>query len=550
MTYMHQKIIDSAIRKYSQVYIFIMEGEKTKDLPKNFLSFDDRVDIIKITNPSAKPILARMGYLPDIISAHKIPTAAGVGIIAGSDRIQGYIQQFKKVKYEVFADEIPRTAEDVSASKVRKALEEDDYYNYSRMIAKGLDNRKYFELFKRAFNVKKIQAMENFNPADLLDILIEDVNVHMTHYEDNILSGEEGIKQNIKIAEDLRDSMSGDSISKSKVTVKWDGAPAIIFGNNPENGNFFVSTKSLFNKTPKIAYTSRDVDNLFGHAPGLAEKLKIGLKYLPQLKPNGIYQGDFLFSEGDLKADTIDGEKCITFNPNTIVYTVPADSPLAKEIKKAKMGLVVHTQYKGKSVTKLSADFNINISHFAKTANVWVQDAFIKDYSGIVNFTDKELSQVNGILQAMVKTNVNFGALKGRDVASLIMSFRNDRIKLGWGVISSNVMLDEFIKYLGEMGAKNKSSDRYEDLIGFLRSKTEVMRNLFNIYNWCIKLKMIFVRKFEQIRTIGTFLQSGDGYKITTPEGFVAIANDGQVLKLVDRLEFSRANFANPKFQR
>lgn len=161
ITVAHQKIIADAIRKYSKVYIIIIEGFATSKLEKNFLTFDDRVDLLKITNHSAKPILARKGFIPEIIQDNNIDTSKGIAIIAGSDRIDGYKKQFKNVDYNVIFDEIKRTDDDVSASKVRKAVENDDYPTYARMIAKGLDSKKYFELFKRAMKVKGFEQLES-----------------------------------------------------------------------------------------------------------------------------------------------------------------------------------------------------------------------------------------------------------------------------------------------------------------------------------------------------------------------------------------------------
>ena len=55
--------------------------------------------------------------------------------------------------------------------------------------------------------------------------------------------------------------------------------------------------------------------------------------------------------------------------------------------------------------------------------------------------------------------------------------------------------------------------------------------------------KTVVIRKLERARSIGTFLRTSDGFKVTAPEGFVAIDQTGNAVKLVDRLEFSRANF-------
>ena len=97
-------------------------------------------------------------------------------------------------------------------------------------------------------------------------------------------------------------------------------APAIICGINPENGKFFVGTKSVFNKNPKVNYTNADISK--NHSGELASKLSIALKELKRLGIKGVLQGDFLFSQSDLKKISLDGEDMISFTPNTITYAV------------------------------------------------------------------------------------------------------------------------------------------------------------------------------------------------------------------------------------
>ena len=90
--------------------------------------------------------------------------------------------------------------------------------------------------------------------------LTEAKNTHLEHLEDEIINnGVSGGKNAINFLTALADMLESSSKRKMNVTVKWDGAPAIFAGTNPENGKFFVGTKSIFNKTPKINYTFADV---------------------------------------------------------------------------------------------------------------------------------------------------------------------------------------------------------------------------------------------------------------------------------------------------
>ena len=131
------------------------------------------------------------------------------------------------------------------------------------------------------------------------EYITEAKNVHMEHVEDEIFNnGYAGGLQALAFLDSVTDMLAGQTSSKSKVTVKWDGAPAVFAGINPENGKFFVASKSLFNKTPKINYTEADVDA--NHTGGLAVKLKTALKNLSLLGIKGILQGDIMFTKGDI----------------------------------------------------------------------------------------------------------------------------------------------------------------------------------------------------------------------------------------------------------
>ena len=83
-------------------------------------------------------------------------------------------------------------------------------------------------------------------------------NKHLEHVEDCILDGKQGAITAVNFL----------STKQSEVSVKYDGAPAIVYGVNPENGKFFVGTKSVFNKRRiKINYTHTDIESNHGHIP-------------------------------------------------------------------------------------------------------------------------------------------------------------------------------------------------------------------------------------------------------------------------------------------
>ena len=215
-------------------------------------------------------------------------------------------------------------------------------------------------------------------------------NTHLEHLEDDIINrGSKGGRNAINFLKSVRNMLAGSSGKKVNMSVKWDGAPAIICGTNPENGKFFVGTKSVFNVNPKINYTTGDIRK--NHSGELANKLSIALRELAKLNISGILQGDFLFSKSDLKIDNIDGESMITFTPNTITYAVPVNSSIGKRIRRARMGIVFHTSYSGKTMKSLKAGFG-TVSGRSGISSVFLADAAYRDVSGSAKLTKSELS--------------------------------------------------------------------------------------------------------------------------------------------------------------
>ena len=388
----------------------------------------------------------------------------------------------------------------------------------------------------------------------------------MEHLEDEIINnGVKGANTAIEFLNSLNDMLAGGK-SKTNITVKWDGAPAIFAGINPENGKFFVAIKSLFNKSPKINYTVADIDANHGSG-GPSDKIKLALKYLPELGiDNGVYQGDIMFSKGDLKRQTIDGKSMLTFGPNTITYAVPEDSDLASEMRKAHLGVVWHTKYTGNTIDSLSASFGVSANTFKKTKNVWFDDAYLNT-ANAATFTSSETKKLEGkinMIKGSVKKAGAFLNELSKDktkwgLAPLMKVFFNTKIRAGAKITDTKKLVKEFEQYyMDRMSAEidtkksDKGKQKYKDIQKeqqkvLKKFKTELYFTMAT-YLSILDAKEMVIRKLETIKGIGTFLKTADGFKVTAPEGFVAIdAKDGSAVKLVDRLEFSHANFTIAK---
>ena len=398
---------------------------------------------------------------------------------------------------------------------------------------------------------------------NLKEYIKEEKNLHMSHVEDMVFDGGvDGTRQAIFFMRDLRDMLAGHTKSKVTATVKFDGAPAIFAGIDPSDGKFFVAKKGVFNKNPKVYKTASEIDA--DTSGDLAAKLKVALVELKKLGiKSGVYQGDLMFTD-DLKKETIDGEEYTTFHPNTILYAVPYNTPLAKKIRTAKIGIVWHTTYTGDSFETMSASFGKSIvQHMKKSSTVWMDDATYKDYSGVATFTAAETMELNGILtqlgvkfQAMSAAALN-GISNDPDLLLLVHTYNNSKIKANTPVtnVSEHVTgLFNYIydKYQGEIESrktekgKSAQEEKRKKIMKFFadHDKKEI-EGIFELSNLLVAAKQMIIAKMNQAGHISTFIKTTDGFKVTGVEGFVVIDHlKGGAVKLVDRMEFSKANFS------
>jgi len=383
--------------------------------------------------------------------------------------------------------------------------------------------------------------------------LTEQKNLHLEHLEDELFNrGEAGVNEAIAFLKSLSEMLKGNAKSPVNVTVKWDGAPAVFAGTNPENGKFFVATKSLFNKTPKINYTNADIDR--NHGGGLADKLKVALANLKGLGIKGVLQGDMLYTTGDLSSQTIDGESMLTFTPNTITYAVPSNSGLASKINSSQMGIVFHTTYSGDTIENLKASFGANVSGLKKTKKVWYQDADYRDVSGRATMTAKQEREIQNYIKGTERIIKGSKAALKKIVNSplkdLIKIYLNQNVRAGIDKGTAGGLatflgsrFDTKISSLKTDRARERVQQEKDDLMKELKRNERSLDGIFTAHYYLAQAKMLILKKLQALNTMPSFIKTDSGYKVTNPEGFVAIDRTGKAVKLVDRMEFSRANF-------
>ncbi|HCI72765.1 MAG TPA: hypothetical protein DHV30_20105 [Balneola sp.] len=381
-------------------------------------------------------------------------------------------------------------------------------------------------------------------------------NTHLTHLEELVLTqGPAGYDMAKAFLLELLETLKGNTNSRVQTSVKWDGAPAMFAGVNPENGKFFVGTKSIFNKIPKINYTEEDIIKNHGHAPGLVDKLTKGLKYLPSLGIDKILQGDFMFDDEMLETVEIDGEPHYRFKPNTIVYAVPVNSQLGQEIGKSKFGIVFHTTYDSLDG---GASFGADISGLKSVPGVWYDDAFFTDDTGTVTLTDDEEERVRELVNQSdaINSDINYDDLP----SDLLNIYINSEIKSGKFLDNPEESFQGFLDWyssriqkkidnLKSQKGKTRATENARQVMQLMSNKKSDIVNLFKVSRLLFEAKNIFIQKYNNaVYNTKHFVDDGSGdLVVTNPEGYVAVDHAGNGVKFVDRLEFSRANFAIDK---
>ncbi len=396
--------------------------------------------------------------------------------------------------------------------------------------------------------------MKNFS-----NYITEQKNTHMTHIEDKVIyGGVKGTRDAIMALRSLRDMLAGKH--DGNVSVKWDGAPAIFAGTDPRDGKFFVAKKGIFNKNPKVYKTPADVEE--DTSGDLADKLKLALKYFPQLGIKDVIQGDFLYGPGDVKKQKIDGKPYITFHPNTIVYAIPAGTPAAKEITKSKIGIVWHTTYTGKTFESMKASYGVNVSKLKKTPNVWSQDAMLRD---LTNYTmsKADTDEVNSYLKTagFIFNKIAGTTLrqleKNADLAQHIETHGNRYVRAGALPPEPKKRVADLIKFIqtkyqAEMDkrktdkGKAAQQKKLDALLSFFsESNKKSLVQIFELQRVIVLAKLKLINTLNRLSKVDTFLKTKQGYRVTGEEGYVAIDKlGGDAVKIVDRMEFSYANFS------
>ena len=441
------------------------------------------------------------------------------------------------------------------------------------ILGKGRERRFRGPRKPRLKQVGFHKKMKNLLDAELKE---EDKNTHLDHAEELVfMQGTEGIKRVVGTFTKLLNTLDGDG-GGDAITTKWDGSPAVFAGTDPEDGKFFVGTKGVFAQKAKLNKSPEDIetnhpDTTKNDEPvskaGLRSKLNTSLEHLKNLGIEGVLQGDLLFTKGDLKQVNIEGKPHLAFKPNTITYVVPADSETAKEMQAADIGIVFHTSYSGNSMDEMKATFGFDASKLRPSKNVWFTDARIKDVSGQVQLSKENSAKIRSAIKELSSMSVDANTFKalnqkigGIELVNAIKAHANAPIRSGQALeqdadkfaqeflVALEQKFDDAVAKLktgpeGKAGqAKLAAKSQVSDIIN---NNKKQIADMYKAYLKTEAVKMMFQKKMKNIKAIDSFIEQPDGsLKVTDPEGFVIVDHIGRAMKIVDRLEFSAANFA------
>jgi len=326
---------------------------------------------------------------------------------------------------------------------------------------------------------------------------------------------------------------------RTRIFAKYDGAPLLHVGHD-RRGRPFVATKSGFNKAPKIARTHGEIAQQYGHG-GKADKLHTALKHLPSAIPSkGVFAGELMGTHRDVSV----GKVRASVRPNTVRYSAPLASPAGQRLSTSAVSFVPHTEYRGKGVIGNRPKTLHNFTGFgSQTANAilpWarakkltphesrgaafhlgearkIKKALSPDYrAAVAPHANFFRAYINQTVRAGEKPSL--GGLRNHIQSTMEKQVRKVKTPLARA------------KYQAAMATALKHHDHnrqhFETALA-LHGHIQAAKNaMLTALSPSAKLTP----------TIG-------GKKSRTGEGFV-VSHRGKLIKLVNRSEFSRANFA------
>ena len=355
------------------------------------------------------------------------------------------------------------------------------------------------------------------------------MNDHIHHLEDLAYMSSHGFND----AKNILNTIATRILSGNRhdVSLKYDGI-AVFVGVDPADGKFFVSNKAFLNKTPKL-YKSLDEIAQSSMKDDLKMRLTRLFNELSHVDFFGlIYQGDLMYVTPDLKINNIFDRSLLTFQANTIVYGIPMDTrpwnEIVYDVLHGQIGVVWHTRYRGKSITELTSEHGFPMPNMSESIYEINPNYSISISQRGRGNEDKILSLLESLNRLEIVDIPYIDLLSESEVKSML-KYHNSFIRSG-------VQIDDYEKYYCNYIDYGMDGNKYRPVHS---------RTLIEGYLLLRELKDLLLKSFAPDGiTFGTFLKTNDGYIATEHEGYVVGYGQRQLTKLVNRREFSHANFS------
>jgi len=389
----------------------------------------------------------------------------------------------------------------------------------------------------------------------LTEAVNEDKLTHLQHVNRlHITGGHEGVARAVNSLENTAGMLLGNQVPGHTLKTKVDGAPSVTLGYHPKTGQPMIGTKAIFNKEPKLNFTHEDIEANHGHSRGLADKLHDLLdnvhKILPDRKsiggrfPDQVWQGDFVHS-GKKDLNVEHGQ--VKYQPNTVEYSHDKDSAEGKKALAAKIGLAMHTHYKGNDLSNMVATPDVRDSDFKQHPDVHLMPTDFK--ANPDHFTPEDQREFHAHKDLARKTYASMKP-EALDVvgqhAVPLETYLN-------GIIRNNAKRDPKSKpeeasvegYLQHLtgaaqrdmdkvktqAAKDKRSAALNDTLQYVHQNREHFQKAMDLDKHLANAKNVLVRVMDKGKGVGTSI----GGIPTGHEGYVHTDENGNMQKLVDQ---------------
>ena len=356
-------------------------------------------------------------------------------------------------------------------------------------------------------------------------------NIHLQHVEDLCFTKADPFIP-LNILEQVYHFLCGINTSNTRISVKWDGAPAFICGKNPENQRFFVGTKSVF--SGKINYCHADI--LENHeSKGLQITLMELYDRLWYCDIPQIIQGDVLWTKYRTGGE-------ISFQLNTLNYKIPHHFIISKYIRSCQIGCVFHTTYTGNKIKDMEANFGANAPENAFQEQIYCFEPELPEEEMIAPGDWGKIETAISSLRhrAIDISKTALATLGSNDLFQLYINdcIRNDKLPYSNEFLS--FVIRDYTKHQETLKTEKGKNVVFEKMTKYMAGLLVYCGDIFNYYLDLMRLKVILVRELDKLNiSVNIYLPDG------TPcghEGYV-VKSLGYTIKLVDRYTFSKANF-------